>query len=54
MSAPLFLTLAPLFFLPESPRWLLKRGKEERFVSTMRRAAKMNKVGMYIQPQVCG
>ncbi len=32
------------FVIPESPRWLLKTGRYEQFVDTIRRAAKMNKV----------
>ncbi len=40
----MFLTVLPLFFIPESPRWLLKMGKTEKFVKTIRRGARINKV----------
>ncbi len=45
VSVSVLVTLIPLFYLPESPRWLLKNGKSEEFVSTMRKAARLNKVG---------
>ncbi len=44
ISAPMFVLCLPLLFLPESPRWLLKCGRKDKFVSTVRRGAKLNKV----------
>ncbi len=43
-SAPLLASLVLLWFMPESPRWLLKKGKTHEFKKVVQRAAKFNKV----------
>ncbi len=40
----MFLTVLIFLVLPESPRWQLAKGKNEAFVKTVKKAAKMNKV----------
>lgn len=43
LYAPAALQILFLWILPESVRWLLSQGKEERAASVLRRAAKVNK-----------
>jgi hypothetical protein len=43
-SIPIFLVLLLFFITPESPRWLIAKGRNEEAAQVIRRAAKMNKV----------
>ena len=44
MSAVIALTAMVWFFLPESPRWLIAKGKTEEAKSVIENAAIVNKV----------
>lgn len=43
-SLPLLISLVIFLIIPESPRWLLKRQEEEKFVKVVKKGAQMNKV----------
>jgi len=44
ISAPLFGMLVLYFIVPESPRWLIAKGKYKEAKNVIEKAAKMNKV----------
>nr|XP_054773727.1 organic cation transporter protein-like [Lytechinus pictus] len=44
MVTPLFVMFIILYFLPESPRWLLSQGENEKAKKIIEHAAKVNKV----------
>ncbi len=43
-SLPLLSSLAIFFFLSESPRWLLRTGRIDKYKKEVNRAAKWNRV----------
>ncbi len=43
-SLPLLVALVMFLVIPESPRWLLKKGKLDEFRKVIRKAERQNKV----------
>ncbi|MPD05335.1 Solute carrier family 22 member 11 [Portunus trituberculatus] len=49
VSLPLLIILPVLFFMDESPRWLIVRGRHDQAVQVLRKAARWNRVTL--QPE---
>ena len=47
ISAPLFGMLVLYFIVPESPRWLIAKGRYKEAKNVIERAAKINKVSLW-------